>query len=103
MENMIMSMAEVEMAAVVGIPHPRWDERPIAVATLASGASKENLLEKVRQHLSKAFAKFQLPDDVLVWEAIPLTSTGKIDKKLIRAKLKEQNYVLPDLGPSSKL
>ncbi|CAJ1398626.1 unnamed protein product [Effrenium voratum] len=90
MENMIMSMAEVEMAAVVGIPHPRWDERPIAVATLASGASKENLLEKVRQHLSKAFAKFQLPDDVLVWEAIPLTSTGKIDKKLIRAKLKEQ-------------
>jgi len=84
--------------------------------TLHPGASKDNLLERAREHLSKAFAKFQLPDDVLdalvaqyaagavpakkkeqekVWDAIPLTSTGKIDKKVIRARLEEQKYVVP--------
>eukprot|EP00439_Symbiodinium_sp_Y106_P062139 s596_g9.t1 len=107
MENSLTSLPGVSVAAVVGVPHPRWDERPVAVVTLHPGASKDNLLERAREHLSKAFAKFQLPDDVLdalvaqyaagavpakksvlpVWDAIPLSSTGKIDKKVIRARL----------------
>jgi len=95
MENSLTSLPGVSVAAVVGVPHPRWDERPVAVVTLHPGASKDNLLERAREHLSKAFAKFQLPDDVLVWDAIPLTSTGKIDKKVIRARLEEQKYVVP--------
>jgi len=95
MENALCGLSGVVAAAVVGVPHPRWDERPVAVVTLEPGAAQENLLERARQHLSSAFAKFQLPDDVLVWDAIPLTSTGKIDKKVIRARLQEQQYVVP--------
>lgn len=104
MENQIAAMTEIDTAAVVGVPHPRWDERPIAVVTMAKAQSSQDLLKKVRQHLSSNFAKFQLPDDVIVWDAIPLTSTGKIDKKLIRAKLIEQSYVLPEFSSTkSKL
>lgn len=100
MENLVASMSEVAMAAVVAIPHPKWDERPVVIAVLAQGASEGGLTDKVRAHLSSDFAKFQLPDDVLVWPEIPMTSTGKIDKKVIRDKLSKQGYVLPDLRKS---
>ena len=87
-------------AAVVAVPHPKWEERPVAIVTLppdSHPAIKDSLTEKVRTHCLKNFAKMQLPDDVLVWEAIPMTSTGKIDKKVIRQKLKDQGYQLPGL------
>ncbi|MED6333735.1 MAG: long-chain fatty acid--CoA ligase, partial [Pseudomonadota bacterium] len=51
----------------------------------------------VIDHCSKTFAKWQLPDEIIETDNIPLTSTGKIDKKAIRAKLDEENYQLPDL------
>jgi len=104
LENLITSMPGVAMAAVVAVPHPKWDERPVAIVMLAPDASKDNLLDRVHAHCSKNFAKFQLPDDVLVWKEIPLTSTGKLDKKVIRAKLEEQKYVVPSARtPESKL
>ena len=53
--------------------------------------------EEVITHCSKAFAKWQLPDDVLYIDEIPLTSTGKMDKKIVRADLDAKGYVLPDL------
>mmetsp|Transcript_75505 Transcript_75505/g.209793 ORF Transcript_75505/g.209793 Transcript_75505/m.209793 type:complete len:569 (+) Transcript_75505:124-1830(+) len=84
LENHITAMSDIVMAAVVAVPHPRWDERPVAIVTLAPGsglATMGNLVELVGKHCSTAFAKFQLPDDVLAWDALPLTSTGKIDKK----------------------
>eukprot|EP00434_Breviolum_minutum_P016653 symbB.v1.2.014681.t1/scaffold1073.1/size139849/2 len=102
MENAVTALSGIGMAAVVAVPHPRWDERPVVVVTLDKGERPENLLQRIHQHLSSSFAKFQLPDDVLVWNEIPHTSTGKIDKKVIRAKLQEQGYVLPSLR-SSKL
>lgn len=102
MENSVTALSGISMAAVVAVPHPRWDERPVVVVTLDKRQSPENLLQRIHQHLSSSFAKFQLPDDVLVWHEIPHTSTGKIDKKVIRAKLQEQGYVLPSLR-SSKL
>ena len=52
----------------------------------------------VLSHCAERFAKWQLPDDVLFVDAIPLTSTGKIDKKRIRADLGERGYTLPDLA-----
>ncbi|CAJ1382252.1 unnamed protein product [Effrenium voratum] len=100
MENAVAAMPGIAMAAVVGVPHPRWDERPVAVVTLEPAAGDKELLERVHKHLAHTFAKFQLPDDVLVWNAIPLTSTGKIDKKVIRAMLEEQKYILPSLRGS---
>uniref|UniRef100_A0A7S4SIR3 AMP-dependent synthetase/ligase domain-containing protein n=1 Tax=Alexandrium monilatum TaxID=311494 RepID=A0A7S4SIR3_9DINO len=95
LENHIASMRGVVMAAVVAMPHPRWDERPLATVVLEPGAPKEGLKQRMDEHCLAKFAKFQLPDDVVVWPEIPLTSTGKIDKKVIREKLKAQGYVLP--------
>lgn len=96
LENHIVGMAEVAFAAVVAVPHSRWDERPVAVITLNEGASAEEVKKKINEHCLKAFAKFQLPDDVLIWKEIPMTSTGKIDKKVIRKRLADEGYVLPE-------
>ncbi|MBT4492097.1 MAG: long-chain fatty acid--CoA ligase [Gammaproteobacteria bacterium] len=95
LENHIVALEGVVQAAVVAQPHPKWDERPVALVILIEGANvtKELILE----HCAELFAKWQLPDDVIFVDTIPLTSTGKIDKKTIRAQLDEQSYQLPDL------
>ncbi|HEY5680583.1 MAG TPA: long-chain fatty acid--CoA ligase [Pseudomonadales bacterium] len=95
LENHIVSLDGVEQACVVAQPHPKWDERPVALVVLGDGADVS--LETVLAHCSQAFAKWQLPDDVLYVDSIPLTSTGKMDKKIVRADLEAQGYVLPDL------
>ncbi|MBQ62476.1 MAG: fatty-acid--CoA ligase [Gammaproteobacteria bacterium] len=95
LENYIVSMDGVIQAAVVAQPHPKWDERPVALVILSEGSNvtKEIILE----HCVEIFAKWQLPDDVIFVDQIPLTSTGKIDKKTIRAGLSDEGYQLPDL------
>jgi fatty-acyl-CoA synthase len=95
LENHVVAMAGVAQACVVAQPHPRWDERPVVLCVLAEGA--EVTAEGVIEHCSTAFAKWQLPDDVLFVDSIPLTSTGKMDKKVVRADLDAKGYVLPDL------
>ncbi|MCH1554665.1 MAG: long-chain fatty acid--CoA ligase [Pseudomonadales bacterium] len=95
LENHIVSLDGVLQAAVVAQPHPKWDERPVALVILIEGSNvtKELILE----HCSEMFAKWQLPDDVIFVHEIPLTSTGKIDKKIIRGQLEDDGYQLPDL------
>eukprot|EP00435_Cladocopium_sp_Y103_P014560 s66_g3.t1 len=94
--NAVTALPGVAMAAVVAVPHPKWDERPVVVVILEKGQSAEGLLDRIHQHLSASFAKFQLPDDALVWSEIPHTGTGKMDKKAIRAKLEAQRYARAD-------
>jgi len=94
-EVAVTAVQGVAQCSVVGIPHPRWDERPVAVVVPHAG--KTVTTEQVRKSLSKGFAKYQLPDEVLIWKELPMTGTGKIDKKLIRKMLAEQGYKLPDL------
>jgi acyl-CoA synthetase (AMP-forming)/AMP-acid ligase II len=98
-ENDIVAVPGVAQAAVVAQPHPKWDERPVALVVLSPGAKVSSA--DILAHLSKSFAKWQLPDEVLVVDALPLTSTGKLDKKVIRADLQEKGYSLPDLRPKS--
>ena len=95
LENHIVALEGVTQAAVVAQPHPKWDERPVALVILVEGSNvtKELILE----HCAEIFAKWQLPDDVIFVQQIPLTSTGKIDKKTIRSELSAENYKLPDL------
>ncbi|HKI73444.1 MAG TPA: AMP-binding protein, partial [Pseudomonadales bacterium] len=95
LENHIVSLEGVLQAAVVAQPHPKWDERPVAMVVLVAGSNVTR--ELILEHCAKVFAKWQLPDDVIFVNEIPLTSTGKIDKKKIRADLDEQRYKLPDL------
>ncbi len=95
LENHIVALPDVNQACVVAQPHPRWDERPVALVILKKGS---NLTAGgIIEHCSKKFAKWQLPDEVLFVDEIPLTSTGKMDKKVVRAHLQEQSYVLPSL------
>ena len=95
LENHVVALEGVAQACVVAQPHPRWDERPVVLCVLAEGA--QVTAEDVISHCATKFAKWQLPDDVLFVDSVPLTSTGKMDKKVVRADLEAQGYVLPDL------
>jgi fatty-acyl-CoA synthase len=90
MEADIMAMPQVAEAAVVAMPDPRWQERPLAFV-VASGTEPVTL-DAVRGHLeSLGWAKWQLPDRVEHIDRIPVTGTGKFDKKLLRARLAPPN------------
>jgi len=85
LENALMGHPAVREAAVVGIPHPKWSERPIAAVVLKPGASVTD--EELRAHLAPRFAKFWLPDAFVFMDAIPRTSAGKFKKTELREKL----------------
>lgn len=103
LENNIVSLSGISMACCVSVPHPKWDERPVVIVT-ASGTDPVPHLSEIHAHLLKGrWAKFQLPDEVLVWKEIPVTSTGKMNKKVVREMLKKQGYILPSLRKKSKL
>ena len=95
LKNHIVALPGIAQAVVVAQPHPRWDERPVALVIMADGAELDQ--QAVLDHCAKIFAKWQLPDEIIKTDAIPLTSTGKIDKKVIRAQLEADGYKLPDL------
>ncbi|MFA5787923.1 MAG: long-chain fatty acid--CoA ligase, partial [Actinomycetota bacterium] len=85
MEGAIMAMADVLEAVVIAIPHPKWQERPLACVVPRNGATVT--LEQVRAHLEGAgFARWQLPDRVESMETLPRTGVGKFDKKALRAR-----------------
>ncbi len=92
-ENVAMGHPAVAMAACIGMPHPKWDERPIVVVALKPGAelSREQLLAFYEGKL----AKWQVPDDVVFVDAIPLGATGKMLKTKVRQLLGD--YKLPGL------
>ncbi|WP_217589643.1 long-chain fatty acid--CoA ligase [Lentibacillus saliphilus] len=87
LENALMAHDAVYEAAVVAVPDPKWQERPIACVVLKEGAAatKEDLI----QFLEPQFAKFWLPDDILFLEEIPKTSVGKFLKRALRKQVEE--------------
>ena len=90
-ENIAVAHPAVAMAACIGIKHPKWDERPIVVVVKKPDAqvSREDLLK----FYEGKTAKWQIPDDVVFVDAIPIGATGK----MLKTKLREQlaDYVLP--------
>ncbi len=92
-ENIAMAHPAVAMAACIGMPHPKWDERPIVAVAKKPGA------EVTREELLKFYegktAKWQIPDDVIFVDAIPLGATGKMLKTRLREQL--AGYRLPGL------
>ncbi|GAC1517236.1 MAG: long-chain fatty acid--CoA ligase [Acidimicrobiales bacterium] len=91
LENAIMGHPDVVEAAVVGVPHPKWDERPLACVVLREGATMTR--DDLRDYLDGKVAKWWLPDDVVVIEAVPKTSVGKFDKKVLRQQFSD--YQMP--------
>ncbi|MGF1625063.1 MAG: long-chain fatty acid--CoA ligase [Alphaproteobacteria bacterium] len=82
LENTAMGHPAVALAACIGLPHPRWDERPLLVVQLREGA--EPCGDALIGHLAERVARWWLPDDVVFVEAIPLAATGKINKLALR-------------------
>lgn len=91
LENELMAHPAIAEAAVIGVPHPRWAERPLACVVVALGATLTK--EEVLAYLGPKVAKWQLPDDVVFIDAVPRTSVGKFSKKTLRDQF--ANYVLP--------
>ncbi|MDQ3506458.1 MAG: AMP-binding protein, partial [Actinomycetota bacterium] len=82
LENSLMGHEAVAEAAVIAIPHPKWDERPLAVVVLKEG--KNATPDELREHLETSFAKWQLPDAFEFVDEIPRTATGKFLKRALR-------------------
>ena len=90
-ENIAMAHPAVAMAACIGVRHPKWDERPIVCVVRKPGA--EIGRDELLQFFEGKTAKWQIPDDVVFVEAIPLGATGKMLKTRLREQLKD--YALP--------
>jgi len=81
LENVAVGCPGVKIAAVVGVPHPKWEERPLLVIEAHDGAAVSK--DAVLAYLAPRIVKWWTPDDV-VFSIVPLTATGKIDKKVLR-------------------
>jgi len=90
LENTLMGHPAVKEAAVVGIPHPKWQERPLAAIVLKEGATATP--EELRTFLAKSFAKWQLPDAFVFLAEIPRTSVGKFKKVALRQQFANWNW-----------
>jgi len=93
LESALMAHPDVLEAAVIAVPHPKWQERPLALLVARPGVTPP-AKQEIYDLLLKDFAKWQLPDDLLFVESIPKTSVGKFDKKEIREAYKA--YRLPE-------
>ena len=89
MENETMAHPAVLEAAVTGVIHPKWEERPVVLVVPRDPAGQPLTKEDIVDHLAKKFAKWQLPEAVIFVDAIPKTSVGKFDKKEIRKQYKD--------------
>ncbi len=92
LENHATAHPDIAACAVIAVPHPKWDERPVLVAVPAGDARPE--LSEMHDFMSSKFAKWQLPDDIVFVDALPLTATGKVSKLTLRQQFAD--YVLPE-------
>ncbi|MBM3540110.1 MAG: long-chain-fatty-acid--CoA ligase [Alphaproteobacteria bacterium] len=93
-ENMAVGHPAVAEAAVIGVAHPKWDERPLLVIVRKPGVEVDK--PEILRFLASRLAKWWLPDDVAFVDEIPHTATGKIQKVALRERFKD--YVLPSAG-----
>jgi fatty-acyl-CoA synthase len=91
LENLAVGHPKVAEAAVIGVHHPKWDERPLLVVVLKEGESATK--DEILAFLKGKIASWWIPDDVVFVAAIPHTATGKIQKTVLRDQFK--NHVLP--------
>jgi fatty-acyl-CoA synthase len=95
-EGALLSHPDVSEAVVIALPHPKWDERPVAV--IVPRADRAPTLESVREHLAPTFAKWWLPDAVILVESIPRSGIGKYLKNVLRERYRDLLIVPSELG-----
>jgi fatty-acyl-CoA synthase len=96
LENELMAHPAVLEAAVIGVAHPKWQERPLACVVLAPGASASK--EELLGFLADRVAKWWLPDDIVFIDEVPKTSVGKFSKKDLRDRFAD--HPLPTVDAS---
>ncbi len=94
LENEIMGHPKVAEAAVIGLPHPKWSERPLACVVVKPGEDLSR--EEVLEHLDGKIAKWWMPDDVVFIEEVPKTSVGKFSKKDLRDRFSDHQMPTAD-------
>jgi fatty-acyl-CoA synthase len=99
LENAIMAYPKVMEAAVIGVFHPKWQERPLACITPLPQYKDEISKQEVLDFLASRVAKWWLPDDIVFVDAVPKTSVGKFNKRALRERFKD--YKLPGADATS--
>jgi fatty-acyl-CoA synthase len=94
LENTLVAHPAVREAAVIGVPHPKWQERPLAILVRKEGASVS--VTELRAFLAQKFAKWQLPDDFVFVDELPHTSVGKLLKMKLREKYRSWDWKRED-------
>jgi len=90
LENAAIGCPGVAEAAAIGIPHPKWDERPLLVCVKLEGS--DVCAAEIREHLTANVAKWWLPDAIEFVEELPHTATGKLSKKTLRDQFKDYRF-----------
>lgn len=93
LENAAIGHPDIAEAAAIGLPHPKWDERPLLVVVPRDGADVSK--DSIQDYLAAKVAKWWLPDDIAIVDAIPHSATGKIRKTELREMFKD--YKLPTI------
>jgi fatty-acyl-CoA synthase len=91
-ENAIMGHPDIIESTVVGLKHPKWQERPVAFIVAKDGADLNS--QDVKDYLEGRIAHWWMPDEIIFIDAIPKTGTGKFDKKVVRAEY--ENLLMPE-------
>jgi fatty-acyl-CoA synthase len=91
LENAAVGCPGVAEAAAIGIPHPKWDERPLLVCVKAPGSNV--VAEQIREHLTAHVAKWWLPDAIEFVDELPHTATGKLSKRTLRDQFRDYRFV----------
>jgi fatty-acyl-CoA synthase len=99
LENAIMAHPDVVEAAVIGVPDARWDERPLACVVLGEGSAVTAAV--LREFLNSRVAKWWIPERWAFVDAIPKTSVGKFDKKVLRARQQEGGITIVEAAGAS--
>ena len=94
LENAAVGHSEISEAAAIGVPHPKWGERPVLIVVCHQ--NKKPTKEEILNFISQDVAKWQVPDDVIFVKEIPHTATGKISKVDLRQQLIDIDYHHPD-------
>ena len=98
LENLAVGHPDVAEAAVIGVPHPKWDERPLLVVVCKPG--RQPAAADILSFMDGKVAKWWMPDDVAFVTEIPHTATGKIQKMALREQFRDHS--LPDSGAGAQ-
>jgi fatty-acyl-CoA synthase len=95
LEGLLLAHPDIVEAAVIAVPDPRWDERPLACVVRRDGAAPS--ASELRGFLETHVAKWQLPERWTFIDEVPKTSVGKFDKKVLRARYADGELVVEEL------